>query len=175
MNLMTRASAAAFFTDEGCAVERLSKDELRRAWITLQRRYHEGGQSPDPEKAQMTNMAYDILKREPLSEGDDADEQAATDLPAHDNTVWGWDGEYLTPGFRVACTAQQFGKVIEMARERLRRGFIWPRAVLLQPGTTSYEPHLLLIYLNGHSVNPPRRFETESDPRVDQHLKAAGE
>ena len=86
-------------------------------------------------------------------------------------TVWGWDGEYLTPGFRVECTARQFNKVIRMARERLRRGFIRPLAVLLQPRTTSYDPHLLLIYLNGHSVNPPQRFETEGDPSADRHLK----
>jgi hypothetical protein len=45
-------------------------------------------------------------------------------------------------------------------------------AVLLQPRTTSYDPHLLLIYLNGHSVNPPQRVETESDPSIDQHLKS---
>jgi hypothetical protein len=82
-----------------------------------------------------------------------------------------WDGEYLTPGFRIECSARQFSKVVKMARERLRRGFIRPLAVLLQPRTTSYDPHLLLIYLNGHSVNPPQRFETEGDPRVDQHLK----
>jgi hypothetical protein len=169
---MTRASAVAFFADEGYSVNSLSKDGLHQAWINLQRRYHEGGQSPDPQKAQMSNMAYDILKREPLSGDDDAHEESDTDLPLDEYTVWGWDGEYLTSGFRVECTVRQFNKVIKMARERLRRGFIRPLAVLLQPRTTSYDPHLLLIYLNGHLVKPPQRVETESDPRVDQHLKA---
>ncbi len=169
---MTRASAVAFFAAEGYSVKSLSKDGLHQAWINLQRRYHEGGESPDPEKAQTINVAYDILKREPLSGDDDAHEEFDADLPLDEYTVWGWDGEYLTPGFRVGCTVRQFNKVIQMARERLRRGFIRPMAVLLQPRTTSYDPHLLLIYLNGHSVNPPQRVETESDPSIDQHLKS---
>jgi hypothetical protein len=169
---MTRASAVAFFAGEGYSVKSLSKDGLHQAWINLQRKYHEGGQNPDPQKAQMSNMAYDILKREPRSGDDDAHEECDTDLPLDEYTVWGWDGEYLTPGFRVECTVRQFNKVIKMARERLRRGFIRPLAVLLQPRTTSYDPHLLLIYLNGHLVNPPQRVETEGDPRVDRHLKA---
>lgn len=172
MEAMTRARAVAFFANEGYSVKSLSKDGLHQAWINLHRKYHEGGQSPDPEKAQMINMAYDILKREPLSGDDDAREESDTDLPLDEYTVWGWDGEYLTSGFHVECTARQFGKVIEMARERLRRGFIRPQAVLLQPRTTSYDPHLLLIYVNGHSVNPPQRFETEGDPSTDRHLKA---
>jgi hypothetical protein len=169
---MTRASAVAFFAAEGYSVTSLSKDGLHQAWINLQRKYHEGGQRPDAEKAQTINVAYDVLKREPRSGDDDAHEEADADLPLDEYTVWGWDGEYLTPGFRVECTARQFGKVIKMARERLRRGFIRPLAVLLQPRTTSYDPHLLLIYLNGHSVNPPQRVETEADPSVDRHLKA---
>lgn len=176
MEAMTRASAVALFADEGYSVQGLSKDELHHAWINLQRKYHEGGQSPDPQKAQMVNMAYDILKRAPRSGEYDAHEESDgesdTGLPLGEYTVWGWDGEYLTPGFHVECTARQFNKVIKMARDRLRRGFIWPRAVLLQPRTTSYDPHLLLIYLNGHSVNPPQRLETEADPRVDHDLKA---
>lgn len=172
MKSIARTSARAFFTEEGYAVDSLSKDELHRAWITLQRKYHEGGQDPDPQKAQMANMAYDVLKRESALPVDDADEEADKNLPLDEYTVWGWDGEYLFPGFCVACAAQHFNKVIVMARERLRRGFVWPRAILLQPRTTSYDPHLLLVYLNGHSVNPPRRLDTEMDPRVDQHLKA---
>ncbi len=171
MEAMSRASAVALFADEGYSVRGLSRDGLRQAWINLQRRYHEGGQSPDPHKAQMINMAYDVLKREPPSGDDDAREESDADLPLEEYTVWGWDGEYLTPGFRVECTVRQFNKVIRMARERLRRGFIRPLAVLLQPRTTSYDPHLLLIYLNGHSVNPPQRFETEGDPSADRHLK----
>ncbi len=86
-------------------------------------------------------------------------------------TVWGWDGKYMIPGFRVKCTTREFNKVIVMARKRLRHGFIWPLGVLLQPGTSSYDTRLLLIYLNGHSVTPPLSFETESDPRVDESLK----
>jgi len=172
MEAMTRARAVALFANEGYSVKGLSKDGLHQAWINLQRKYHEGGQSPDPQMAQMVNMAYDLLKREPASGDDDAREAPDTDLPRDEYTVWGWDGEYLTPGFQVDCTARQFSKVIDMARERLRRGFIRPLAVLLEPRTTSYDPHLLLIYVNGHSVNPPRRFETDGDPSADRHLKA---
>ncbi len=172
VEVMTRASAVAFFAAEGYSVKSLSRDGLHQAWINLQRKYHEGGQNPDPQKAQMANMAYDILKRESPLGDDDAREEHDTNLPMDEYTVWGWDGVYLTPGFRVACSARQFDKVINMARERLRRGFIRPLAVLLQPRTSSYDPHLLLIYLNGHSVNPPQKFETDGDPRVDQQLKA---
>jgi hypothetical protein len=165
-------SARAFFSGEGYAVESLSKDQLHQAWITLQRKYHEGGESPDPQKAQMANMAYDVLKRASEEPADDADDEADAKLPLDEYTVWGWDGEYIFPGFSVTCTARNFNKVIRMARDRLRRGFIWPKAVLLQPKTTSYDPYLLLVYLNGHLVNPPRRLDTERDPRVDPHLKA---
>ena len=171
MEAMTRARAVAFFANEGYSVKSLSKDGLHQAWINLQRKYHEGGLNPDPQKAQMINMAYDILKREPPSGDEDAREESGTDLPVDEYKVWGWDGEYLTLGFHVECTPRQFNKVIEMARERLRRGFIRPLAVLLQPRTTSYDPHLLLIYVNGHSVNPPQRFESEGDPSTDRHLK----
>ncbi len=171
MEAMTRAYAVIFFADEGYSVQSLSKDGLHQAWIDLQRKYHEAGQSPDPQKALMVNMAYDILKREPLSEDDDVHEESDTDLPLDEYTVWGWDGEYLIRGFRVGCTVRQFNKVIKMARNRLRHGFKPVLAVLLQPRATSYDPHLLLIYLNGHSVNPPQSLETESDPRVDQRLK----
>jgi hypothetical protein len=171
MEAMTRASAVALFADEGYPAKSLSEDGLHQAWINIQRIYHEGGRSPDPQKAQMINMAYDILKREPLSGDDDVPEAPDPDLPLDEYTVWGWDGEYLTPGFRVECTIRQFNKVITMARERLRRGFTRPLGVLLQPRTTSYDSRILLIYLNGHSVNPPQSFETESDPRADQRLR----
>ena len=174
---MTRASAVALFANEGFPVKSLSKDGLHQAWISLQRKYHEGGRSPDPQKAQMINVAYDVLKREPPPGDDDTDDapdaDLPLDLPLEEYTVWGWDGEYLTAGFRVECTPRQFDKVIKMARERLRRGFIRPLAVLLQPRATSYDPHLLLIYVNGHSVNPPERFESEREPGADKHLKAA--
>jgi hypothetical protein len=48
MEATTRASAVAFFANEGYAVKSLSKDGLHQAWINLQRKYHEGGQNPDP-------------------------------------------------------------------------------------------------------------------------------
>jgi hypothetical protein len=171
MEDMTRARAIALFADEGYPVKSLSDDGLHEAWINLQRKYHEGGRSPDPQKAQMINVAYDILKREPLSGNDDVHEDVDADLPLVEYTVWGWDGEYLLPGFRIECTTRQFDKVITMARVRLRHGFIWPLGVLLQPRASSYDARLLLIYINGHPVNPPQSFETEGDPRVDQRLK----
>ena len=49
-----------------------------------------------------------------------------TDLPMEEFTMWGWDGKYMIPGFRVKCTTREFNKVIVMARKRLRHGFIWP-------------------------------------------------
>jgi hypothetical protein len=171
MEAMTRARAIALFADEGYPVKSLSDDGLHQAWINLQRKYHEGGRSPDPQMAQMINMAYDILKREPLSGNDDVHEEADADLPLDEYIVWGWDREYLIPGFPIECTPRHFTNVITMARVRLRRGFIWPLGVLLQPKATSYDSRLLLIYINGHSVNPPQSFETEGDPSVDQGLK----
>jgi hypothetical protein len=87
MEATTRASAVAFFANEGYAVKSLSKDGLHQAWINLQRKYHEGGQNPDPEKAQLINAAYDILKREPPSGDDDAHEESDTDLPLDEYTV----------------------------------------------------------------------------------------
>ena len=172
METMTRAHAVALFADEGYSVESLSEDGLHQAWIVLQKKYHEGGRSPDPEKSQMVNVAYDILKREPVSGDDDVHEESDASLPLNEYTVWGWDGKDLIPGFRVECTTRGFNKVIVTARKRLRRGFIWPLGVLLQSGASSYNTQLLLIYLNGHSLNPPLVFDVESDPRSDQHLKA---
>ena len=74
MEAMTRARAFALFADEGLWVKSLSEDGLHEAWIILQRKYHEGGRSPDPQKSQMVNVAYDILKREPLLGDDDVHE-----------------------------------------------------------------------------------------------------
>jgi hypothetical protein len=166
---MDRASAVALFASEGFFVESVSKDQLHKAWITIQRKYHEGGQNADPQKSQTFNIAYDILKEQPSPKKAD---QQPDDLPLDEYTVWGWDGEYLIPGFRIECSARGFDNVIKMARGRLRHGFKWPRAILLQPRTASYNPYLLLIYVNGHLVNPPLALQTESDPRVDQHLKS---
>jgi hypothetical protein len=109
------------------------------------------------------------LKRPPSPEEVD---QPPDDLPLDEYTVWGWNGEYLIPGFRIECSTRGFDNVVKMARQRLRHGFKWPRANLLQPRASSYSPYLLLIDVNGHSINPPITLQTESDPRVDQHLKS---
>ena len=106
---LSREEALRIFARYGEPV--LSGDDPKVAWKKLARVYHEAGSRPDPQAWSWINRAYGVLK----SQKAPAAMQGFTNFDAQDAEpyeVWGWDGRFLMPGYKIEATPAQFGEVV---------------------------------------------------------------
>lgn len=160
-------TAKRLFASEGEPVDLTDTGSLHRAWLRLQRKYHEVGTTPDSERLARINRAYDVIKRatgEPMISRAASDEQPAESAQT---TVWAWDGRLFTKGMTVKVTPSSYDRLAEIAATKMRRGFALPKAILLQ-----YHRKMVVIYSNGRYMHPPPDYPVFGDPGQDRQLAA---
>lgn len=160
---MSEPEAEAVFGREGYNARSMDKDALRDAWVQLQRRYHEGGSTPNPTRIAAINGAYDTLKNR-AQQPVDSEVPDASDPVTYQ--VWGWDGRLFTKGFTVQCPPTTMSELPRMANERLRQGFRRPKAILIEPVSPGGRRSMTLIAVDGRPV-PHASHGVIADPGQD--------